>query len=157
MEVAVEAQKLLAVNGKRTVDWFHRELGKIIWDKCGMARNEAGLRQALVDIPELRSEFWQDVRVPGSGKDFNQTLENAGRVADFFEFAELMCEDALHRDESCGGHFREEHQIDGEAKRNDEDFAFVSAWEFKGVGEKPELHKEQLDFEYVHLAVRSYK
>ncbi len=156
-EVNEKTQKLLNVDGKRTAEWFHRELGKIVWDKCGMARNEAGLNQALEEIRNLRGEFWKDVRVPGSGKDFNQTLEHAGRVADFLEFAELMCEDALQRDESCGGHFREEHQVDGEAKRNDEDFAYVAAWEFKGVGEKPELHKENLEFENVHLAVRSYK
>lgn len=157
LEVEGRTQKLLHVNGKRTADWFHRELGKIIWDKCGMARNEAGLKQALDEISVLRGEFWEDVRVPGSGQDFNQTLENAGRVADFLEFAELMCEDALQRDESCGGHFREEHQLDGEARRNDEEFAFVSAWEFKGVGAKSVLHKEELDFESVTLAVRSYK
>lgn len=157
LEVEGRTQKLLHVDGKRTADWFHRELGKIVWDKCGMARNEAGLKQALDEIRVLRGEFWEDVRVPGSGQDFNQTLENAGRVADFLEFAELMCEDALQRDESCGGHFREEHQLDGEARRNDEEFAFVSAWEFKGVGEKPVLHKEELDFENVTLTVRSYK
>jgi succinate dehydrogenase / fumarate reductase flavoprotein subunit len=157
-EVADRTQKLLDINGSRTVDWFHRELGKIIWNKCGMARNEAGLKEALSEIPALRDEFWKDVRVLGSGQDFNQSLEKAGRVADFLEFGELMCEDALQRDESCGGHFREEHQTDdGEAKRNDEEFAYVSAWEFNGVGEKPTLHKEELDFEYVHLAVRSYK
>jgi succinate dehydrogenase / fumarate reductase flavoprotein subunit len=150
--------KLLAVNGKRSVDSFHRELGMLLWENCGMARNEAGLKQALARIPGLRDEFWRDVRVPGSGESFNVSLEKAGRVADFMEFAELMVLDALERDESCGGHFREEHQTeDGEAKRNDDKFAYAAAWEFTGVGERPKLHKEKLNFEYVKLAQRSYK
>jgi len=151
-------QKLLDVNGSRTVDSFHKELGKIMWEKCGMARNKEGLEWALKRIPELREEFWRDVKVLGAAETTNQSLEKAGRVADFMEFGELMCLDALEREESCGGHFREEHQTDeGEAKRNDADFAYVSAWEFKGVGERPALHKEQLEFENVELATRSYK
>ena len=129
-------EKLLAINGKRSLDSFHRELGLLLWDKCGMARNEAGLREALQEIPELREEFWRDVRVPGNGEDFNQSLERAGRVADFLEFAELMCMDALERDESCGGHFREEHQTpDGEALRDDENFTRqCSRGNFKATG-----------------------
>ena len=123
------------INGNRSVDSFHRELGLLLWDKCGMARNEKGLREALEKIPELREEFWRDVRVPGDGEDFNQSLERAGRVADFLEFAELMCIDALERDESAAAHFREEHQTpDGEALRDDENFAAVFAWEFQGDG-----------------------
>jgi succinate dehydrogenase / fumarate reductase flavoprotein subunit len=157
---AVEARtkKLLGINGKRTVDSFHRELGKIMWDKCGMARTAEGLKQALVEIPKLREEFWRDVKVPGSGAELNQSLEKAGRVADFMEFAELMCLDALHREESCGGHFRVEHQTpDGEAKRDDEKFAYVAAWEYAGEGKAPILNKEPLVFENVHLSTRSYK
>ncbi|MCC6488180.1 MAG: FAD-binding protein, partial [Candidatus Hydrogenedentes bacterium] len=150
--------KLLGIKGKRTVDEFHRQLGLLCWDKCGMARDEKGLKEALQEIPAIRDEFWQNVTVTGAGEDFNQSLEKAGRVADFLEFAELLVTDALHREESCGGHFREEHQTeDGEAKRDDERFAYVGAWEFKGVGEAPELHKEPLAFEEVHLATRSYK
>jgi succinate dehydrogenase / fumarate reductase flavoprotein subunit len=123
-----------------------------------MARNKAGLERALKRIPELREEFWQNVTVTGTAGSFNQALEKAGRVADFLEFAELMCHDALQRDESCGGHFREEYQTEeGEAKRNDKDYAYVAAWEFQGVGEAPKLHKEPLEFEYVKLATRSYK
>ena len=157
---AVEAreQKLLSVKGKRTVDSFHRELGHIMWEKCGMARNAQGLRQALQEIPKLREEFWGNVTVPGSGAELNQSLEKAGRVADFLEFAELICTDALHREESCGGHFREEHQTeDGEAKRDDEKFAYVAAWEYTGEGRAPALHKEALEFHNVHLSTRSYK
>lgn len=157
---AVEArtQKLLSINGTRTVDSFHRELGRILWDKCGMARDAAGLKQALVEIPKLREEFWRNVKVPGVGAELNQSLEKAGRVADFLEFAELMCLDALHREESCGGHFRVEHQTeDGEARRNDERFAYVAAWEYAGEGKPPVLHKEPLAFENVHLSTRSYK
>jgi succinate dehydrogenase / fumarate reductase flavoprotein subunit len=150
--------RLLAVNGHRTVDHFHRELGRIMWRDCGMSRNAAGLRDALGRIPALREEFWRDVKVLGSGEEFNQALERAGRVADFLEFAELMCRDALHREESCGGHFRSEHQTpDGEAKRDDERFAYVAAWEYTGDGNAPVLHKEPLVFEHVHLATRSYK
>jgi len=161
---AAEAQatkvtnRLLGVNGKRTVDTFHRELGRVMWNECGMARNRAGLERALAEIPRIREEFWADVRVPGTGVELNQELEKAGRVADFLEFAELMCQDALARDESCGGHFREEHQTpDGEAKRDDERFAHVSAWEYTGPDNDPRLHKEPLVFEYVKLATRSYK
>jgi succinate dehydrogenase / fumarate reductase, flavoprotein subunit len=151
-------RRLLETNGSRTVDDFHKELGKIMWDKCGMARNRAGLTQALQEIPKLREEYWKDVKVLGSAETVNQSLEKAGRVADFMEFAELMCRDALHREESCGGHFREEYQTeDGEAKRNDEEFTYVAAWEFKGVDEAPVLHKEHLEFENVALATRSYK
>ena len=157
---AVEAKsaKLLAIKGKRTVDSFHRALGHIMWEKCGMARNAAGLRSALEEVPKLREEFWHDVTVPGSGAELNQSLEKAGRVADFLEFAELICTDALHREESCGGHFREEYQTeDGEAKRDDEKFTFVAAWEYGGEGRAPVLNREPLAFENVHLSTRSYK
>ncbi|HWQ15379.1 MAG TPA: fumarate reductase/succinate dehydrogenase flavoprotein subunit [Roseiflexaceae bacterium] len=157
-EVLGRVQRLLSINGARTVDSFHRELGKIMWDECGMARNEQGLKRALEKIPALRAEFWENVRVPGEGGELNQELEKAGRVADFLELAELMCIDALHRTESCGGHFREESQTeDGEAKRDDEHFAYVAAWQFTGMGSTPILHKEPLNYEYVHLATRSYK
>ncbi len=156
--VAERTQKLLSIKGTRTVTSFHRELGKLMWEYCGMARSAEGLKQALVEIPKLREEFWRDVTVPGSGDDLNQSLEHAGRVADFFELAELMCIDALNREESCGGHFRVEHQTaDGEALRDDEHFAYVAAWEYQGGGKPPVLHKEPLDFENVHLATRSYK
>ncbi len=159
-EVHARVKRLLSSNGTRTLTSFHRELGLLMWDKCGMARNATGLREALARIPELRDEFWRSVRVPGENETYNQSLERAGRVADFLEFAELMCIDALERDESCGGHFREEHQTsDGEAQRDDENFAFVSAWEFQGNGtiERPKLHRESLHFEAVHLSQRSYK
>jgi succinate dehydrogenase / fumarate reductase flavoprotein subunit len=157
-EVLANTRKLLGIKGKRTVDSFHRELGKIMWDYCGMARNAAGLRKATGLIPELRAEFWQDVNVPGSDAELNQALEKAGRVADFLELGELMCIDALHREESCGGHFREEYQTEeGEALRDDDRFAYVAAWEYMGAGRSPELSKEQLEFEYVPLAQRSYK
>ncbi len=157
-EVAERTRTLLELNGKRTVDSFHRELGRIMWDKCGMARNAAGLQHALERIPELRDEFWRNVNVPGSAAELNQALEKAGRVSDFLELAELICLDALHREESCGGHFREEYQTpDGEALRDDEHFAYVAAWEYTGDLHRPRLHKEPLDFEYVHLAQRSYK
>jgi succinate dehydrogenase / fumarate reductase flavoprotein subunit len=151
-------KKLLSVQGKRTVDTFHRELGKIMWEYCGMSRNEAGLKKALEQIPALREEFWQDVLVPGTGEELNQSLERAGRVTDFLEFGELMCHDALNRTESCGAHFREESQTEeGEAVRNDREFSHVSAWEFAGVDREPRLHKEPLVFENVELATRSYK
>ncbi len=157
-EVAERTRTLLAIGGKRTVDSFHRELGHILWEKCGMARTAAGLEQALAQIPELREEFWRNVNVPGSDAELNQALEKAGRVADFLELGELICRDALDREESCGGHFREEYQTaDGEAKRDDEHFAYVAAWEYTGDLRHPRLHKEPLDFEYVHLAQRSYK
>jgi succinate dehydrogenase / fumarate reductase flavoprotein subunit len=157
-EVASYTSRLLGVTGKRTVDSFHRELGKLMWDKCGMARSAQGLREALAQIPVLREEFWRNVNIPGSDAELNQALERAGRVADFLELSELMCRDALDREESCGGHFRVEYQTpDGEALRNDQDFAYVSAWEYSGANREPQLHKEPLDFEYVHLAQRSYK
>jgi succinate dehydrogenase / fumarate reductase flavoprotein subunit len=159
-EVRARTGKMLAISGKRSVDSFHRELGLLLWDKCGMARNADGLREALARIPQLREEFWRDVRVLGEGEALNQSLERAGRVADFLEFAELMCTDALTRDESCGGHFREEHQTpDGEALRDDENFADVFAWEYQGNGSAaaPKLHREPLLFETVQLTQRSYK
>jgi succinate dehydrogenase / fumarate reductase flavoprotein subunit len=150
--------RLLAVNGHRTVDDFHKELGQLLWDNCGMARNEQGLKEALERIPKIREEFWNNVNVPGSADDLNQALEKANRVADFMEFAELMVKDALHRTESCGGHFREESQTEeGEALRDDENFCYVAAWEFKGLANEPELHKEPLEFEEVKLTQRSYK
>jgi len=149
---------LLTIGGSRTVDWFHRELGKIMLEQCGMARSAEGLQKALSEIPALREEFYRDVRVPGSGESLNQSLERAGRVVDFFELAELMCRDALYREESCGGHFRLEHQTEeGEALRNDEDFRNVAAWRFTELGRDPDLVIEPLDFEYVKLAQRSYK
>ncbi len=151
-------ERLLSVDGSRPVDHFHRELGRIMWQHCGMTRDAAGLGEALARIPALREEFWRDVRVLGSGEELNQALERAGRVADYLEFAELMCRDALHREESCGGHFRSEHQTpEGEALRDDERFAYVAAWEFAGEGKLPMLHREPLVFENVHLATRSYK
>jgi succinate dehydrogenase / fumarate reductase, flavoprotein subunit len=151
-------KKLTLLKGKRTVDSYHRELGKIMWDFCGMARNAPGLDLAIAKIAELREEFWQNTIVPGVAEDYNQSLERAGRVADYFELAELMCVDARHRNESCGGHFREEYQTpDGEALRNDDEFSYVAAWEFRGVGNPPGLHKEPLEFEYVHPSQRSYK
>jgi len=157
-EVKNRMGNLLSIRGKRSVDSFHRELGLLVWDKCGMARNEAGLKEALQRIPELRDEFWKNVNVLGANEELNQSLEKAGRVADFLEFGELMCRDALHRRESCGGHFREEFQTaDGEAQRDDADFAYVGAWESPGNGQEPVLHKEPLDFENVHLATRNYK
>src|SRR5690606_11770205 len=150
--------KLLSIQGKRSPDSFHRELGKLIWDKCGMARNKAGLEKALQEIPRIREEFWENLYVPGSGEELNQSLEKAGRVADFLELGELMCRDALFREESCGGHFREEHQTEeGEAKRDDENFQFVAAWEFKGDGVEHQVHREALEFEYVKPTQRSYK
>ncbi|HEX5581728.1 MAG TPA: succinate dehydrogenase (quinone) flavoprotein subunit, partial [Gemmatimonadaceae bacterium] len=157
-EASERVKRLLGVNGKRSVASFHRELGRIMWEKCGMARTAEGLREALVEIPALREEFWRNVTVPGGNDTLNQTLEHALRVADFLELAELMCLDALHREESCGGHFREEYQTpDGEALRNDEEFSYVAAWEYTGDGNTPNLHKEPLEFEYVELAQRSYK
>ena len=157
-DVTEKQERLLGIKGSRSVDSFHMELGRLMWNHCGMARNEAGLKEALQKLPELREQFWKDVRVPGSGADLNQSLEKAGRVADFLEFSEVMCHDALSRDESCGAHFREEHvTADGEAKRNDEEFAHGAVWEFKGVGEEPIRHKEPLTFEHVPLSQRSYK
>ncbi len=156
-EVNARTDKLLSIKGKRTVDSFHRELGLMMWDNCGMARTDEGLAKTLKRIPELREEFWKNVTVAGSGAELNQSLEKAGRVADFLEFAEVMCLDARTREESCGGHFRTEYQDEGEAKRNDEKFSHVSAWEYTGVGNAPTLHKEPLEFNNVHFATRSYK
>jgi hypothetical protein len=149
---------LLSIKGKRTVDSFHRELGKIVWDYCGMSRTAEGLESAIVQIRALQEEYWKNVNVPGSGEDLNQSLEKAGRVADFFELAELMCIDALDRNESCGGHFREEYQTpEGEAQRDDEHYSYVAAWDYRGPGNPPTLIKEPLEFHYVHPSQRSYK
>ena len=157
-EVAEQTKKLLSINGRRTVASFHRELGKIMWDYCGMSRNEAGLKTALAKIPALREEFWRNVNVTGSDVELNQALEKAGRVADFLELGELMCLDALDRAESCGAHFREEFETaDGEARRDDEHFAYVAAWEYAGEGKPPVMNKEPLVFENVKLSQRSYK
>jgi succinate dehydrogenase / fumarate reductase flavoprotein subunit len=156
--VEQKLEKLLSINGTRSPDSFHRELGQIIWDYCGMARNKQGLETALARIPDLREEFWRSVRVVGGPDELNVSLEKAARVADFFELGELMCRDALVREESCGGHFREESQTEeGEAKRDDERFQHVAAWEYTGAGNAPILHKEQLEFEYVKPSQRSYK
>jgi len=156
--VRERVERLLSIRGKRTVDTFHRELGRLLWEKCGMRRTAAGLGEALDEIPRLRERFWSDVNVLGGGDGLNQSLEKAGRVADFLELGELLCRDALHREESCGGHFREEHRTaEGEALRDDEGFRYVAAWEWTGDGEEPRLHKEALEFEFVHLAQRSYK
>jgi len=156
--VRERTKRLMSVGGKRSASSFHRELGKIVWEYCGMARSAEGLQKALQLIPALRAEFWRDLYVPGTGEELNQELERAGRVADFLELAELMCIDALHREESCGGHFRIEHQTpDGEALRHDDQFAYVAAWEFAGENKAPILHKEPLAFENVALATRSYK
>ena len=156
--VAERLKKLLGIRGNRTVDSFHRELGKILWDYCGMARNEAGLKKALELIPALREEFWKNVRVLGDGEEINPSLEKAGRVADFLELGELLCLDALERRESCGGHFREEYQYDDhEARRDDENFCHVAAWEYAGEGKRPIRNVEPLVFEDVHLQTRSYK
>jgi succinate dehydrogenase / fumarate reductase, flavoprotein subunit len=157
-EVNERTAKLLSIKGKKTPIEFHRELGRLVWDLCGMARTEKSLKDAIQRIPAIRDEFWKNVSVPGSGADLNQSLERAGRVADFLEFAELLCVDALDRNESCGGHFREEHQYpDGEAKRDDEHYMYVAAWEHGGVGKAPTLHKESLVYEEVKPSVRSYK
>jgi succinate dehydrogenase / fumarate reductase flavoprotein subunit len=161
-EVRERVRKLVDIGGKggerKSVDYFHRELGKVLWEYCGMARNAKGLETALARIPELRAQFWERAYVPGGTSELNPWLEKAGRVADFLEFAEVLCHDALYRDESCGGHFREEHQTEeGEAVRNDEEFAHGAVWEYQGVGQKPKLHKENLEFENVKLTTRSYK
>ena len=156
-KVEDQTRQFLSINGNRSPDSFHRELGEVMLDKCGMSRSEDGLKEALKRIPEIRDEFWKNLKVTGSGEQLNQTLEKAGRVADFLDFGELMCRDALMREESCGGHFREEHQTpEGEALRHDDKFAFVGAWEYKGQSE-PTLHKEELNFENVKLTQRSYK
>jgi succinate dehydrogenase / fumarate reductase flavoprotein subunit len=157
-ETSERTKQLTSIKGKRSADWFHRELGKIVWDNCGMARSKESLTKAIAEIRPLRDEFWSDVRILGDDMSFNQSLEKAGRVADFLEFGELMCYDALQREESCGGHFRVEHQTEeGEARRDDDNYSYVAAWEFEGVGSTPELHKEHLEFEYVHPTQRSYK
>jgi succinate dehydrogenase / fumarate reductase flavoprotein subunit len=159
-EVAVmeQTKKLLSIKGKRSVDSFHREMGKLMWDHCGMSRNAKGLQEAMGKIADLEQEYWKNVTVAGEGDELNQSLEKAGRVADYFELAQLMCRDALERSESCGGHFREEYQTpEGEALRNDDDFCYAAAWEYQGAGKKHVLHKEELHFDYVHLAQRSYK
>ena len=156
-EVGQRIEKLLGIRGKRTVDSIHRELGKLMWDHCGMARNAKGLEQALAKIPELRQEFWENVNVLGENEELNQSLEKAGRVADFLELAELLCLDALERQESCGGHFREEYQTsEGEALRDDARFCYAAAWEHV-EGSRPKRHEETLTFEHVHLTQRSYK
>jgi succinate dehydrogenase / fumarate reductase flavoprotein subunit len=159
-EEAARAQvdKLLSIKGKRTADSFHKELGSLMWEHCGMARSETSLKKALAQIPAIREEFWKSLRVPGSGEELNQALERAGRVADFLEFAELLCRDALHRNESCGGHFRQEYQTpEGEALRDDKNFCYTAAWEYAGAGREPALHKEPLVFENVQPVERSYK
>jgi succinate dehydrogenase / fumarate reductase flavoprotein subunit len=157
-DVRDDVHKWLSVKGTQTVDYFHRELGKILWDNCGMARSQASLEKAIAEIPALRQEFEKDVRVLGGVETLNQSLEKVQRVADFFELGELLCRDALHREESCGGHFRVEHQTeDGEALRDDDKFAYAAAWEWGGTSSNPELHKEPLTFETVALAQRSYK
>ena len=169
-EVAERTSRLMSIQGDRTVDSFHRELGQIMWDKCGMSRSREGLNEALEEIPKIREAFWREVRITGSGEALNMELEKAGRVADFLEFAEMMCLDAREREESCGGHFRAEYQYTeadpevqsgflspGEAKRDDKNFCHVSSWEFKGVGVPPVLHKEELKWETVQPSVRSYK
>ena len=157
-EISSRVQRLLGIKGKRTVDALHQELGKLMWDECGMVRNAAGLQHALAEIPQLREEFWRNANILGGNDEFNQALEKAGRVADFLELAELMCRDALQREESCGCHFREEFQTsDGEAQRDDEHFCYVSAWEYGGSDNRPVLHKEALSFDHVPLTQRSYK
>ncbi len=157
-DVKQRIHRLLSIDGKRTVDDFHRQLGRLLWEECGMARNEEGLKKALQEIPKMRQEFWENVKVVGENEELNQCLERAGRVADYLEFAEVMCIDALDRDESCGAHFREEHQTEeGEAVRDDENYAHVSAYEFTEIDKRPTLHKEHLEFEEVKLATRSYK
>jgi succinate dehydrogenase / fumarate reductase flavoprotein subunit len=156
--VRKQLEKFVNNNGKHSVDYFHKKLGKIMWDKVGMARNAEGLNQAISEIAALREEFHNDVKVPGSTDSFNQELEKAMRVADFLELGELFAKDALHRNESCGGHFREEYQTpEGEAQRDDENFAYVAAWEYKGKPSEAILHKEELKFENVKLVQRSYK
>ena len=155
--MATRISRLMSIQGKESVESFHKRLGKIMWEKCGMARNAKGLQEAIAEIQALRKEFWSNVRIPGSADGMNTELDKANRVADFIELGELMCKDALQREESCGGHFREESQTDeGEAKRNDEQFMYVSAWEYKDISNW-ELHKETLDYEIMHPTQRSYK
>ena len=156
--VANQVDQFMSIGGTRSVDWFHRELGKIVWDYIGMERTKEGLEKALSEIPALEEEFWKDLRLPGSAATLNSGLEKAGRVADFFELAKLMARDALDREESCGGHFRAEHQTEeGEAQRDDENFAHVAAWEWNGTDSVQTRHKEDLVFENVALTQRSYK
>jgi len=156
--VVAMRDRFLNNKGKQSTRSFHIRLGKVMWDKCGMARNKEGLEQALREILEIRREFWEDVRVPGDGESINVELERAGRIADFLEFGELMCHDALRREESCGGHFREEHQTDdGEALRDDDNFSHVSIWEHQGDDQKPKEEREPLDYEFVARSTRSYK
>ena len=157
-KVKDDIKRLLDVKGKKTVHEFQKELGHIMWNHCGMARNEAGLHEGIEKIKNLRKEFWMDVNIPGADTELNQNLEKAGRLADFLELGELMMHDALHRKESCGGHFREEHQTpEGEALRDDDNFAYVAAWEYQGENKQSQLHKEVLDFKSVELTQRSYK
>ncbi|MEO1857400.1 MAG: fumarate reductase/succinate dehydrogenase flavoprotein subunit, partial [Rubritalea sp.] len=169
-EVIERLDKLINIKGDRSVDSFHRELGQLMWDYCGMERTKEGLEFALKRIPEVRDEFYNNVRIPGESNELNQELEKAARLADFFEFAELTCCDALNREESCGGHFRGEHQFteespeviagvtqQGEALRDDKEFSYVAAWEYQGFGNLPKLHKEDLNFEFVKQSVRSYQ
>ncbi|MFO7978815.1 MAG: fumarate reductase/succinate dehydrogenase flavoprotein subunit, partial [Bacteroidales bacterium] len=157
-KVIERIDRLMAINGKQTATSFHRRLGKILWDHCGMRRNAQGLQEALVEIDQLEEEFWNDLQVPGTSREMNQELEKALRVADFFEVGRLMCQDALERNESCGAHFREEYQTDqGETLRDDENYAYIAAWEYQGHQQKALLHKEDLKFEYVELKQRSYK
>ena len=156
--VNAREKKLLGINGKHTVDWFHKKLGEIMWENVGMARTKESLEKALREIPVLREQFWKDLKVPGSAADFNQELEKAGRVADFLELGELLSRDALDRNESCGGHFRSEFQTeDGEAKRNDAEYAYAAAWEWTGENKPWTLNKEPLVFENIQLQTRSYK
>ncbi len=155
--VRIEIKKMMTIKGSRTVDSIHKELGRVMWEYCGMGRNKAGLTKALELIRKLKEDFWNDVRIPGEANYVNPELEKAGRVADFIELGELMCRDALEREESCGGHFREEHQSDGEAKRDDQNFCHVAAWEYNGPQKAQTRHKEELKFDNVHLATRSYK
>jgi succinate dehydrogenase / fumarate reductase flavoprotein subunit len=158
MQLSDQVKKLLSIRGKRTTNSIHRQLGNIMWDNCGMARNAPGLQKAIGEIQQLREEFWQNVNVLGDNDGMNQALEHAGRLADFLELGELMCRDALHRNESCGGHFREEYQTpEGEADRDDANFSYAAAWEYRGMNAEPVLHKEPLTFEYVHPSQRSYK
>jgi len=157
-KVTQTLKRFLSLNGGQTVDELHKKLGRLLWDKCGMLRSEKSLKEALNEIPKIREEFWRDIKVTGSGEEFNQNLEKAGRLADYLEFAELLVMDALHRRESCGGHFRKEYQTnEGEAVRNDNNFCYVAAWQFNGIGQEPLLHKEELTFEEIKLAQRSYK
>jgi succinate dehydrogenase / fumarate reductase flavoprotein subunit len=156
-EVRLRTKTLLDINGKRSASSFHRELGLLIWDNCGMARSKESLTAALKRIPELREEFWKNLSVLGSGQGLNQQLELAGRVADFLEFGELLCLDAMQREESCGGHFRVEHQMEGEAKRNDDDYSYVAAWGYTGDLSKPQLNREWLKYQEVSFSTRSYK